>query len=97
MRARLLRRVADTGRAALRADRRRPAAATEPATPAVRAGALTDLPRSEPAPLAENARVRQQLVVLRRLVKRPRGIPLPWPLTPPGPMFRQSRRQGARI
>jgi len=47
-------------------------AATKPAAPVVLAGTLADLTRSKPALVAENALLRQQLLILRRSVKRPR-------------------------
>jgi putative transposase len=71
MLARLLRRVLATGRAALSGLRRRVLAATKPAMAAPFAGALADLRRSKPERIAENAFLRQQLLVLRRSVKRP--------------------------
>jgi putative transposase len=73
--ARLLRRVLDTGRAALSGLRRRLLAATRPAASALIAGGLADLIRSGPELVAENALLRQQLLVLRRSVKRPRRTP----------------------
>ncbi len=72
MLARLVRRVLGAGRAALSALRRRVSAATKPAAPILIAGALTDLRRSKPELVAENALLRQQLLVLRRSVTRPR-------------------------
>ena len=75
MLARVLRRVARTGRAALQTLRHRLLATTKPAAPTVIAGALTDLLRSKPELVAENALLRQQLVVLKRSVKRPRCTP----------------------
>ncbi len=75
MLARLLRRVRDTGRAVLSGLSRRVLAATKPAVAAQLAGALVDLARSKPELLAENALLRQQLLVLRRSVKRPRCTP----------------------
>jgi len=75
MLARFLRRVLDTGRAVLSSLRRRVLTATRPATAAPLAGVLADLPRSKPELLAENALLRQQLLVLRRSVKRPRCTP----------------------
>ena len=69
MLARLLRRVTGTGHAALR---RRLLAATRPAALRLVTGALADLARSKPELVAENALLRQQLVVLKRSVKRPR-------------------------
>ena len=72
MLARLVHRAAGTARAALQALRRRLLAATKPDTAAFIDGTLADLLRSKPELLAENALLRQQLVVLRRSVKRPR-------------------------
>lgn len=67
----LLRRAACSGRAALHARRRRLVAVTKPGAPAPLTGALADLVRSKPELVAENALLRQQLLVLRRSVKRP--------------------------
>jgi hypothetical protein len=75
MLARLVRRVLGAGRAALSALRRRVSAATKPAAPVLMAGALADLRRSKPELVAENALLRQQLLVLRRSVTRPRCTP----------------------
>jgi putative transposase len=75
MLARLLHRVTATGRAIVQALRRRLVAATSPAAPTLVAGALTDLVRSRPALVAENALLRHQLLILRRSVKRPRCAP----------------------
>jgi putative transposase len=72
MLARLLHHLTRAGHAALRAMRRRVLAATHPAPPVVVAGALADLARSKGELVAENALLRQQLVVLQRSVKRPR-------------------------
>ncbi len=71
----LLRRVARAGSVALRAVQRCLAVTTKPVAPPVLAGTLGDLTRSKPALIAENALLRQQLVVLRRCVKRPRCTP----------------------
>ncbi len=60
MLARLLRRLVTT---------------TKPAAPTLVAGALTDLVRDKPELIAENALLRQQLLILRRSVKRPRCTP----------------------
>jgi len=73
--ARLLHRVLGTGRAALHALRHHLLAATKPAAPVLIAGTLADLARSKSALVAENALLRQQLLVLRRSVKRPRCTP----------------------
>ena len=75
MLARFVRRVLSTGCAALSALRRRVLAATQPAAPVPIAGVLADLRRSRPELVAENALLRQQLLVLRRSVKRPRCTP----------------------
>jgi transposase InsO family protein len=45
---------------------------TKPATGSLCAGTLADLVRTKPELIAENALLRQQLIVLRRSVKRPR-------------------------
>jgi regulator of replication initiation timing len=45
---------------------------TQPARPNVVTGTLADLPRNRSELLAENALLRQQLLVLRRQVKTPR-------------------------
>jgi hypothetical protein len=73
MLARLLRRVTGTGHAALR---RRLLAATRPAALRLVTGALADLTRSKPELVAENALLRQQLLVLKRGVQRPRCTPV---------------------
>ncbi len=44
---------------------------TKPSTPSLVLGTLTDLTRSKSELMAENALLRQQLIVLRRHVKRP--------------------------
>ena len=75
MLARLLRRATATSRTAVQALHRRLVAATSPGPPMLIAGAVTDLARSKPELVAENALLRQQLVVLKRCVKRPRCTP----------------------
>ena len=75
MLGRLLREVTRTAHAALQALHRRLLAATKPAAPQLVAGTLADLRRSKPELAAENALLRQQLVVLTRSVKRPRCTP----------------------
>jgi transposase InsO family protein len=60
------------GRATARTLRRRLAAATRPAAAPLVAGTLADLARTKPQLVAENALLRQQLLVLRRQVGRPR-------------------------
>ena len=59
----------------LHAFRQRLVAATKPSAPAPLAGALADLARSKPELIAENAFLRQQLVVLKRGIKPPRCTP----------------------
>ncbi len=75
MLAHLLHRVARVGRHLVQAFGRRLAAATTPAVPLPVVGTLADLVRSKPALVAENALLRQQLLILRRSVKRPRCTP----------------------
>ncbi len=75
MLTRLFRRCAHLRRVLTHALRQRLLTATKPAAPAVAMGALTDLVRSRPALVAENAFLRQQLLVLRRGIKRPRCTP----------------------
>ncbi len=72
---RLFRRCAHLGSSLAHALRQRLIIATKPAEQAAVAGALTDLVRSRPALIAENAFLRQQLVILRRGAKRPRCTP----------------------
>ncbi len=69
---RLFRRCAQLGRSLACTLQQRLAIATRPAAQGVAAGALTDLVRSRPALVAENAFLRKQLLVLHRSVKRPR-------------------------
>jgi hypothetical protein len=45
---------------------------TKPATATLITGALSDMTRSRAEPMAENVMLRQQLIVLRYQVKRPR-------------------------
>ena len=45
---------------------------TKPTTATLAAGALTDLPRRKSDLVIENAMLRQQLIVLKRTVKRPK-------------------------
>jgi hypothetical protein len=66
MRIRLFRQCAQRGRSLARALRQRLLAATKPAEQAVVTGTLTDLVRSPPALVAENAFPRQQLPVILR-------------------------------
>jgi hypothetical protein len=75
MDTRLVHRLGARGRTAAQALRRRLLAATRPARAALITGTLADLVRSKPELIAENALLRQQLIVLRRGVKRPRCTP----------------------
>ncbi len=75
MLTRLFRQCSQLGRSLARALRQRLLATTKPAGPGVATGALADLARSRPVLIAENAFLRQQLLILRRSVKRPRCTP----------------------
>ena len=75
MLTRLFRRCTQLGRSLARALRHRLSTATKPAGQGVAAGVLADLVRGRPALVAENALLRQQLLVLRRRVRRPRCTP----------------------
>jgi putative transposase len=72
---RLVQRVIALGRTAAQALHRRLLAATRPARAPLITGTLADLARSKPELITENALLRQQLIVLRRGVKRPRCTP----------------------
>src|SRR6266511_2597761 len=72
--SRLLRCLFAAGRAAAQALRCRVAAATRPEGTSLVAGTLADLARTEPQLVAENALLRQRLLILRRQVRRPRCI-----------------------
>jgi putative transposase len=63
---RLLHRLLAAGRTAAQALRRRVAAATRPETASLGTGTLADLARTMPELRAENALLRQQLLILRR-------------------------------
>ncbi len=67
---RLLRRLLAAGQAAAQALRRRLAAITRSATAPLLVGTLADLARTKPELLAENALLRQQLLILRRHASR---------------------------
>src|SRR5215213_1321014 len=71
----LLQRLRAAGRATAQALRRRLLAATRPATAPLLTGAVADLARTKPELVAENALLRQQLLILRRHAKRPRCTP----------------------
>ncbi len=75
MLTRLFRQCAHLGRSLARALRQRLTATTKPTEQGVVMGALTDLVRGRSALVAENAFLRQQLLILRRSVKRPRCTP----------------------
>ena len=62
-------------RASLRAAHRRLLAWTRPAAEPLVSGAVGDLTRTKTALIAENAFLRQQLIIVRRNVKRPRCAP----------------------
>jgi transposase InsO family protein len=68
--------MCDTGHAVLSGLRHRLLAATKPAAAAPLVAAMADVRRSKPELLVENALLRQQLLVLRRSVKRPRCRPV---------------------
>ncbi len=72
---RLLHRLIAAGRIPAQALRCRLLAVTKPPAAPLVVGTLADLARSKPALIAENALLRQQLIVLRRGVKRPRCTP----------------------
>jgi hypothetical protein len=77
----LLERVRPLARTAIRALARRVAHWTRPATsPSLVLGTVADLVRSRPELVAENALLRQQLIVLARTPKRPRLIRADRPL-----------------
>src|SRR5918997_331589 len=65
-------RLLTAGRAAAQALRRRLRAATRPAAAPLLTGTLANLARTKPELVAENAFLRQQLIILRRQVRRPR-------------------------
>ncbi len=73
--ARLLARVRQIARHVAHALGRRLAAATTPAASPLVGGALADLVRSKSALIAENALLRQQIIIVRRSVTRPRCTP----------------------
>ena len=71
----LLQRLASATRCAVRALHRHLLAATRPPLAPLVAGTLADLPRTKPELLLENALLRQQVIILRRGVRRPRCTP----------------------
>src|SRR5215216_1065728 len=70
-----LRRLLAAGRAAGQTLRRHLRAATRPAAASLLTSTVADLARTRPELIAENAFLRQQLIVLRRQVRRPRCTP----------------------
>jgi len=68
----LLRRLSTTGHAIAHALLRRIRTVTKPAPAPLVAGTVADVWRSKPELIAENALLRQQLIILQRSVKRPR-------------------------
>ncbi len=70
-----LRRLRAAGRATAQALCRRLRAATRLAAAALLTGTVADLARTKPELIAENAFLRQQLIILRRQVRRPRCTP----------------------
>jgi len=72
---RLLSRVRQAARRCAQALGRRLATVTTPPASPLVGGTLADLVRSKPALIAENALLRQQIIMLRRSVKRPRCTP----------------------
>jgi len=75
MPTRLFRRLLTRGRGLVHHLRRQLSAAILPVAAPVAVGAVADLARSRPAPVAENALLRHQLAILRRGVKRARCTP----------------------
>lgn len=73
--AQLFQRLAAARRRGAQTFRRRFLVATKPAAGAPLVGTLADPVRSKPELIAENAVLRQQLVILQRTVKRPRCTP----------------------
>jgi hypothetical protein len=70
--ARLLHHITRAGQTILQALRRRVLAAMRPAPPLVVAGVLADLARGKGERMVEHALLRQQLVLLKRSITRPR-------------------------
>jgi transposase InsO family protein len=71
----LLKRIASTSHRAAQALRCLLRSTTKPPRTGLVTGTLADLPRTKPALILENALLRQQLVILRRDLKRPRCTP----------------------
>ncbi len=70
--AHLMHQIKQAVYAGLTALRNHSAARTKPTRASLVSGSLRDLPRTRPQLIAENALLRQQLIVLNRRVKRPR-------------------------
>ena len=68
----LLNRIKQAINTGVQALRNQIAASTKPTNSSLVRGSLCDLVRSKPQLIAENALLRQQLIVLNRSVKRPR-------------------------
>src|SRR3712207_6071853 len=68
----LVRRVTQAIKTGVQALRQHLAASTKPPNRSLVRGSLHDLARTKPQLIAENALLRQQLIVLNRSVKRPR-------------------------
>src|SRR5579875_161018 len=68
----LLQRLVGAGHTLLHTVQRHLLTITKPPTTPRVAGTLRDLVRSKPALIAENALLRQQLIILQRRVNRPR-------------------------
>ncbi len=66
-------------------------AATKPCTIPLVIATLADLSRSKPDLIAENALLRQQLLILQRSVKRPRRPSASYTLPPCAPLSSQER------
>jgi putative transposase len=71
----LLQRMASAALRLAHAVHRRLIVATKPMSAPLVSGVLTDLPRTKPELILENALLRQQVIILRRGVKRPHCTP----------------------
>ncbi len=70
--ANLVHQIRQAVHAGVEALRKHIAARTKPTNASLARGSLRDLVRTKPQLIAENALLRQQLIVLNRSVKRPR-------------------------
>ena len=75
MSSRLLHRLLPAAPAGAEALRPRLAAATRPPAAPLLTGTLADLARTKPQLVAHNLLLRQQLIILRRQIRRPRCTP----------------------